>query len=61
MAVRTYLYGLYLALRVAQRYMSRWYTKVEENSTTDQFSCFVATLEAINECVAAYLPGPPDP
>lgn len=60
MANRTYLIGLYYAAKALYRYMSRWQDKAKPHMTAPQLACFDATLVAVEECVAAFVPAPPE-
>lgn len=53
MAAKTYIPGLRLVLKVAKRYMDRWQTRLQENLTEAQYTCFLATISAITECLIA--------
>jgi hypothetical protein len=59
MAQRTYLIGLYLVLRTAYKYMSRWQPLILPNITEQQAACFTAALNAIAECLPLFLPAAP--
>lgn len=59
MALRTYLIGLYLAMNTLHRYVTRYQTKLQANMTPTQYTCLVAVLDAINECLPLIVP--PDP
>ena len=60
MALKTYLYGLYLAFHAAQRYGTRWQARIEASlGTTERIDCFRAVLAALNACIPLILPSPP--
>jgi hypothetical protein len=60
MAQRTYLIGLYFALSFGYRYVSRWLPKIEQNASAEQFTCILAVLNALQECLPLIAPGPPN-
>lgn len=53
MATRTYIPGLRLVLKAAKRYLARWQVSLEENLTAPQYTCALAALSAITECLIA--------
>jgi hypothetical protein len=59
MAQRTYLVGLWLVLKAAYRYISRWQEQLEANTETPTFTCIIAVLEAIEVCLPLIKPAPP--
>jgi len=61
MAQRTYLIGLYLVLNASYRYISRWLPKLEASMTSEQFTCLIAVLDALQACLPLILPAPPIP
>jgi len=60
MAQRTYLIGLWLAASKLYKYMSRWQNLAKPFMTVQQVACFDATLTAVEECVEAFKPAPPE-
>lgn len=61
MAVKTYQIGLYLTLKTAHRYIARWQPKLQASMTTEQYTCLVAVLDAIVECLPLITPAIPSP
>lgn len=61
MTSKTYIQGLYLVLRAAQRYGNRWQPFLQANMTSQQYLCFQAVMNAIGECLPLILPPPPTP
>jgi hypothetical protein len=59
MAQRTYMIGLYYSVYAARQYIARWQIKIEQNATTEQYTCILALLEALNECLPLIQPPPP--
>jgi hypothetical protein len=61
MARKTYLPGLYVVLRAAQRYIDRWLPFFQDSLTAQQLACLQATINALAECIPLFLPPPPTP
>lgn len=59
MASRTYLIGLYLALKATKKYITKWQIPLQAVMTTEQYRCLVAVLDAVNECLPLIVPAPP--
>lgn len=58
---KTYVPTLRIVLAGTHRYISRWQTKLQANLTGPQYTCLVAVLEAIVECLNALGPTPVEP
>jgi len=61
MARKTYLPGLYIALRASQRYIDRNMPFFQNNLSTQQLNCLQAVIAALAECIPLFLPAPPNP
>jgi hypothetical protein len=53
MSSRTFVPGMRLVLKAAKRYLARWQVELQANLTEAQYTCLVATLAAITECLIA--------
>jgi hypothetical protein len=56
---KTYLPGLYFAIKATQRYATKWQAQLGANMTTQQATCLAALLTAIGECLPLFIPAPP--
>lgn len=50
--VRTYIPGLRLVLRTVHRYMTNHQNKLSQTLTEAQYTCLLATIAAVAECLA---------
>lgn len=53
MASRTYIPQLRFVLKIVDRYTKRWQTQLEENLTAPQYTCMLAVISAVTECLIA--------
>jgi hypothetical protein len=58
MASRTYIPQLRFVLKIVDRYTKRWQTQLQENLTEGQYTCLLAVIDAVTECLVAL--GTPD-
>jgi len=56
---KTYLPGLYFAIKHTQRYATKWQAQLGASMTTQQAACLAALLEAIAQCLPLFIPPPP--
>lgn len=56
---KTYLPGLYFAIKATARYAAKWQAQLGANMTTQQAECLAALIVAINECLPLFIPAPP--
>ena len=59
MASRTYLVGLWLASKALKKYITRWQVQIEDNTSPETYSCVLAVLTALDECLPLIQPNPP--
>ena len=51
MAVKTYYVGARLVVERAHRYLTRWQAQLEANLTAPQYTCVLALIAALAECL----------
>lgn len=49
---RTYVPGLVFVLKTAARYIKRWQTQLQTNTTSEQYDHIVGCLTGIADCLA---------
>jgi hypothetical protein len=50
-AVRTYIPGLKLVLKTFLRYTSKWVSQLEDNLTSEQYTCLQSAIQAAQDCL----------
>lgn len=58
---RTYQPGLYLALSFAHKYATRYQAQLQANLSGPAYTCLIAVIAALAECLPLIAPGPPTP
>jgi hypothetical protein len=56
---KTYLPGLYFAMKATQKYATKWQAQLGANMTPQQATCLAALLEALAQCLPLFIPAPP--
>lgn len=56
---KTYQPGLYLVLNTAYKYATRWAPKLQDSLSPEAYTCLLATIAAIGECLPLIIPAPP--
>jgi len=59
MAARTYGVALFFIFSKAHRYATRWQTKLEESLSAEAYTCLLAVIAALAECLPLIKPPPP--
>jgi hypothetical protein len=53
MAVKTYKVGLRGVLKLVYRYITKWQQQLQDNMTEGQYTCLIAVLTAVTECLTS--------
>lgn len=56
---KTYLPGLYFAMKATQRYATKWQAQLGANMTDQQAECLAALLTALGQCLPLFIPAAP--
>jgi hypothetical protein len=56
---KTYLPGLYFAMKATQRYATKWQAQLGVNMTPQQAACLADLLAALASCLPLFIPAPP--
>lgn len=56
---KTYLPGLYFAMKALQRYATKYQAQLGVNMTEQQTTCLAGLLSALAECLPVFIPPPP--
>lgn len=56
---KTYLPGMYFAMKATQKYATKWQAQLGANMTTEQAECLAALLAALAKCLPLFIPAGP--